>query len=508
MSLEGALSVASSSLANINYQLGVVSNNVANANTPDYTDETANQENLLAGSVSMGVQTEATTRAINLALQQSVFQQDTTVSGLTTTASSLQALDALQGTPGQGNDLGSLLGDVQNAFSTLLGDPSSASQQSAVVSAAGSLTNGINAISNAYTQQRQAAQTDIVSEVSAMNANLTQIGSLSDKIIAAKISGQSSADLENQRDAAVHALSGILSIRMLNQPNGDLIVTTASGTQLPTRANAGSVATSGAVIGASATYANGGIPPITLGGVDITSQIQGGQLGADISLRDNTLPTFQGELDEFSYQLASRFSGQGLTLFTDPTGNVPAGGGIPAQSTYVGFASTIQVNSLMSTTPSLVRDGTQGIGGSPTGASSFAPNPAGGPAGFTAMISRVLDFAMGAQVQSGVAQPGSTTMGLGPDGTLNAPYGSPATLADNATSLVSAQAGVSAAATSQLSTEQAVQTTLTSNLTAASGVNMDTEMTRMIQLQNAYGANARIITTVQSMFTQLLATVQ
>jgi flagellar hook-associated protein 1 len=512
MSLGGALSIASSSLANINFQLGVVSNNIANANTPDYTDETANQESLAAGGQSMGVQTEATTRAINLALQQSVFQQDTTVTGLSTTTTSLTALDALQGTPGQGNDLGSLLGDVQNAFSTLLGDPSSAPQQTAVVSAAGNLTNGINALSNGYTQQRQAAQNDIVSTVTALNTNLTQIGTLSNQIIAAQGAGQSTADLQNERDAAVHTLSGMLGIRTLNQPNGDLLITTISGTQLPTRPGGGSggggLMTSGVTIGASATYANGGIPPITLGGVDITSQIQGGQLGADITLRDNTLPTFQGELDEFSYQTASRFSAQGLNLFTDPNQNVPAGGGMPPQSTYVGFSSEIQVNPLVIATPSLVRDGTQGVTGTAGGATSFAPNPAGGPAGFTAMISRVLNFAMGSQVQPGVAQPTATTGGIGPDGTLNAPYGSPATLADNVTSLGSAQAAVSAAATNQLSTEQALQTTLTSNLTQASGVNMDTEMTRMIQLQNAYGANARIVTTVQALFTQLLAAVQ
>jgi flagellar hook-associated protein 1 FlgK len=231
-------------------------------------------------------------------------------------------------------------------------------------------------------------------------------------------------------------------------------------------------------------------------------------LGADITLRDTTLPTFEGELDEFSYSLASRFSAQGLTLFSDPNGNVPTGGGTPVQSSYVGFAAEIQVNSAITSDPSLVRDGTTNVEDSPTGPSTFTENPPGGPAGFTTLISRVLDYALGAQAQSGVAQPAANTTGLGVDGTLSAPYAAPATLADNATALVSAQAAVSAAATSQLSTEQTVQTALSNNMAAASGVNMDTEMSYMIELQNAYGVNARIISTVQDMFTQLLATVQ
>lgn len=35
------------------------------------------------------------------------------------------------------------------------------------------------------------------------------------------------------------------------------------------------------------------------------------------------------------------------------------------------------------------------------------------------------------------------------------------------------------------------------------GVNVDNEMAQLVQLQNAYSANARIITAVQQMFTTL-----
>jgi flagellar hook-associated protein 1 FlgK len=390
----------------------------------------------------------------------------------------------------------------------LLGEPSNAAQQSAVVSAAGNLTGAINTLSNGYTQQRQAAQNDIVTQVSNMNSDLSRIGNLSDQIVAAQVSGQSTATLENQRDAAVHSLSDIIGIKTLTQPNGDLIVTTTSGTELPTRGIANPIQTTPATIGAGAAYADGSIPAITLGGIDITNQLQGGTLGADITLRDATLPTFQAELDEFSNSLAAQFSAQGLTLFSDPNGNVPAGGGPPVQSTYVGFASEIQVNPAVIADPSLVRDGTQDIAGSATGASAFTTNPAGGPSGFTTLINRVLDYALGADAQAGVPQPAGNTTSLGPDGTLSAPYAPPVTLADNATALVSSQAAVSAAASSQLTSEQTLQTTLNNNMAAVSGVNMDTEMSYALELENAYGVNARIISTVQTMFNQLLQVIQ
>jgi flagellar hook-associated protein 1 FlgK len=227
-----------------------------------------------------------------------------------------------------------------------------------------------------------------------------------------------------------------------------------------------------------------------------------------MALRDTTLPTYQAGLDEFSETLASRFAAQGLTLFTDPSGNVPSGGGSPVQSTYVGFAAEIQVNPAVQTDPSLVVNGNVSVAGSPTGAAAFTPNPSTGPAGFTTLITNVLNYTFGADAQSGVPQPTVNTTGLGATGTLTEPYAAPDTLAGFATALTGAEANDSATTTGQLSTEQAVQTTLTNQLTSQSGVNLDQQMSLMIQLQNAYGANAKVMDVVQNMFTQLLGMVQ
>jgi flagellar hook-associated protein 1 len=52
-------------------------------------------------------------------------------------------------------------------------------------------------------------------------------------------------------------------------------------------------------------------------------------------------------------------------------------------------------------------------------------------------------------------------------------------------------------------TEQGVQTTLQSRLSSETGVSLDAEMSQMIALQNAYDANAHVLTTIQSMYAQL-----
>src|SRR6476469_3361209 len=150
MSLDSALSIATGGLANINAQFALISQNVANAATPGYALEVSNQQAVTADGVGMGVRTRPATLQIDHALQSSVAHQNALVSGGQTTQTALQAIDSVLGTPGAGTDLGSLLANVKNGFTTLLTDPSNQTQQSAVVSAATSLAHGINDLSGAY----------------------------------------------------------------------------------------------------------------------------------------------------------------------------------------------------------------------------------------------------------------------------------------------------------------------------------------------------------------------
>jgi flagellar hook-associated protein 1 FlgK len=488
VTIASALSIATGGLANINAQFALVSQNVANASTPGYAAEIGTQTNVVADGEGLGVHTGPAIRDVDTALQAEVFSQNATVAGLQTRQTALQAIDAVQGTPGQNSDIASLLANLQNQFSTLLNDPSGQAQQSQVVTSATTLTQNINDLSSAYGAQRQTAQDNIVSEVNTLNTTLGTIGELSNKIIALKASRQSTADLESQRDAAVATVSQLVNVKALQQPNGDLLLTTMAGLTLPIHGTANPLSTSDVNVQSGTYYPGGGIPGIMLGGTDATNGLQGGQIGANITLRDTTLPTDQAELDELSQSLATRFQASGLTLFTDPTGNVPVAAAPPAQNGYVGFSGTIQVNPAVLANPSAVRDGT--------------PSISGGLAGFTGIINAVLNNALGTNPPLN-----ANVSGLGQSGTLNAPFTSPATLSGFASTMLAAQAQDSTTTTNQLSTEQSVQTMLSSKLSAQSGVDIDTEMSNMIRLQNAYGANAKVIAAVQSMWAQLLSSV-
>jgi len=498
MGLDVSLAVADSGLAAIGKQFAVISQNVSNANSANYTNEAAALQADNAGSLGLGVQSNAATLTVNTAVQTQVFAQGAAVAYAGTTAAALSGIDQVMGAPDAGTDLPSLLSALQSQFTALDANPGSQTEAQAVVGAAQTLTSQINTVSNAIGSARQNAQNDLVSTVAAANASLQQIATLNQQIVSLQVNGQSTADLQNQRAVAEQGLASAIGATFVNQPDGSVLAFTSTGLALPVDGTA-PLSIANATVGANAYYPGGGLPGVMLDGNDVTGSLTQGQVGADLALRDTGLPTLQAGLDEFSQNLASQFQAQGLTLFTDPNGNVPQTGS-PVQSNYVGFASEITVNPAVVATPTLVRDGTNAVTGSATGASAFTPNPAGGPSGFTTLISRVLTYALGPDAQAGVTQPASNTTGLGAAGTLSLPYGSQSTLAGTAAVFASAEAAESSQASANSTAATALQSALQSTLSQSAGVNVDQQMSNLVSLQNAYAANAKVITTIQAIW--------
>ena len=507
MSIDTALSIASGGLANISQQMAVISNNVANAGTPSYALEVSTQTSLVGDGQGYGVLTRNVVRQIDLQLQQEMYSQNAVVSGLNATSQGLASVNAAQGVPGQGTDLGGQLGALQTAFTNLQSDPSNAATQAQVVNAASGLASQVNALGNAYQTARQNAQQGALTGLQQLNADITTISQLSDQIAAATAGGQSTAALENQRAVAMSDMSGLTNVRFIAQQDGGLIAAIGPGLTIPMTEPVPQFSMASSAINAQTAYPGQGISGIMLDGNDVTTQFAGGSIGANLALRDSTLPGYQAQLDEFANTLQSRLASQGLQLFSAPSGGTSIVVPTPVQTGYVGYAETMTVNPQVTSNPASVRDGNVAVAGSPTGASAFTPNHAGGPAGFETLITRVLTYALGSQAQSGVPQTAPNVAGLGPLGNLNAPFSPPTTLAGFAATLVSAQSSDVANTTSQLSTETAVQSALTAQVTTTSGVNTDTELSQLVALQNAYGANARIIGAAQSMWNQLLTAV-
>jgi flagellar hook-associated protein 1 FlgK len=469
-SLNSITSNAASGLLASQSAITVLSDNIANAGVAGYTAKQLDVSALVVGGETDGVRTGQISRSVDAALQASVWSTGSRVAALMVRSQALQAVNDTQGTPSGGTSLADAVAGLQSSFTTLQSDPSSQTQQAAVVSAANTLATTINSTASAITDQRNSVQNQIVSSVATLNSALATVQSTTHDIIAATAQGQDTSTLEDTRDAALQTVSSMLNVSYDKQANGNITILGQNGFSIPLDST---FSTASAVLSPASAYAAGStsVPPILLqtgsppgAATDVTGLLSGGQLGELVQLRDSTLPAYTASLDAFSSKLANQFSSQGLTLFTDGTGTA-------SPTSYAGLSSVIQVNPTVAATPSLVRDGTPG--------SAYATNPAGGPAGYTDLINRVL--------KTSFAGSGATT-----------------SLAADAQGFVSQQSSDTAQASTDLSSATAYQTTVSSRFSDQSGVNVDTEMGLMIQLQNSYQANARVIQTAQAMFTALV----
>ncbi|MGF6313207.1 flagellar hook-associated protein 1 FlgK [Bradyrhizobium sp. i1.8.4] len=166
-----------------------------------------------------------------------------------------------------------------------------------------------------------------------------------------------------------------------------------------------------------------------------------------------------------------------LPLFTDNgglyTGAITANG-----SQTTGLAARISVNTALV--------------GDPSRMVVFSTNPQT-PAGDTTRVNLVLNQLSNASYSY------SPQTGLG---TTGAPF--TGTLLNFAKQFISQQ-GESATAAKQLADGQdVVLNTLQTKMDSTSGVNMDEEMAHLLSLQNAYSANARVMSSIKQMYDALL----
>jgi len=166
-----------------------------------------------------------------------------------------------------------------------------------------------------------------------------------------------------------------------------------------------------------------------------------------------------------------------LPLFTDNgglyTGAVTANG-----SQMTGLAARISVNTALV--------------GDPSRAVVFSTNPptaAGDTTRANLMLSQLSTGSYSYSPQTGL-------------GTSSAPF--TGTLLNFARQFISQQ-GEAATSAKQLSDGQdVVLNTLQSKMSATSGVNIDDEMSHLLQLQNAYSANARVMSSIKQMYDTLM----
>ena len=483
MGLSNAWNVATTSLATNAGLTSIVSRNIANAqNSTGYVS--AKVAHLVTGSSGSAViqsiadltnaslfnsmLSSTSAKAAAQALSNGVAQLQQTVSDATSTSDSTTAAASPS----------SLLQSLATALQTYSSSPGSTSAASAVFSAAQNLTQGLNAASATVQTVRETADQDMVASVATVKSLLSQFQQVNTAIVNGTATGADVTDALDQRNTVLQSLSQQIGVTTATASNNSMSIYTDSGVTLFDTIPRSVTMAANTTYTASTTGAAVTIDGVPVTGANAIMPIQSGALAGLANLRDTVATQYQSQLDSIAGGLIKDFaeagSVPGLFITTTNSTSLP--------SSTSGLASEITVSAVGGDLTS-IRDGTI------NSATSQNPTPLTPSAGFNTVINSYMTklatqtFPSG----SGLASPNTVT-GQAADSAswLDAQYQS---ASNNAT----------------------YQTTLSSQasqaLSNATGVNIDQQMSRMLDLENSYQASAKLISTINSMFNSLLQAV-
>ncbi|MCC7305012.1 MAG: flagellar hook-associated protein FlgK [Alphaproteobacteria bacterium] len=372
-----SLDAALSGLRVTHQQISVIANNIANAGTPGYTRKILPQSTQTIAGVAVGVFAEKIIRRVDLNLERDLWTQVSTVASLDIRQSYLARIDKFHGPPDKELSVAAEIGRLRDSFATLADSPEDSFRQAGVVNQALDTARKINDLSNLITTSRNDAQDEIQTTVDRINDLLEQIANANDEIKSSIATGRTSAGLEDQRDNAIKELSGLIEISFFQRGDGVLVIQTNEGVELAAN-TAKTLTFSPSRLSALTFYPDSaagvyvGDPLDDPGAVDITARSPGGKLGGLIQLRDEIFPKQMAQLDELAHKMAMRFNEQGLRLFTDASGGIPADTAPdpttlpdPTPVEYVGFSAVIRVNDAIVLDHTLLQNGTYGATVSP-----------------------------------------------------------------------------------------------------------------------------------------------
>ncbi|MEQ8897813.1 MAG: flagellar hook-associated protein FlgK [Roseovarius sp.] len=482
MSISGALSNALSGLTASSRNAQVISTNLANALTPGYATRTLELVPRAEGRVG-GVFVQGVTRHVDAGLLADRRMADSSLANAGAKAGFLTEMERLIGTPDLSSSLSGRFSAFEASLVTAAAKPEEESRLLAVTLRAGELVTALNDVSRGIQQARTEAESQITQAVGEANTYLGQLQSLNAQIVDATNAGHSTASFEDQRRIVIDRLAELVPVRLAQRDNGAVAIYTPGGATLLDGKPAVLEFTASNLVQPHMTLENGLLDGLTINGNPVPpsgdrSPIAGGRIAGLFEQRDSLAPDAQTQIDALARDLISRFQDPALDgtrgpgdagLFTDEGVAFAAADetGISARISFNALADPDQGGALWR-----LRDG---LG-------AAAPGDAGDASllqAMTAALTRPAALAsgdLGATARAAAEHVSSFVSRIGQQRlTL-----------DQTVAFASAhQAGLV-------------------EIELGMGVDSDAEMQKLLLVEQAYSANARMIQTVEDMIDALL----
>ena len=487
MSLFSALNTANSALSAQQRAMEVTGQNVANVNTDGYSRQRVEMRSVggtpvpaiysISNQVGSGVDADTVIRIRDAFLEARAQTEHAGVADLTVQSTTLSQVEQAFAEPGV-TGIQKKLTDLWAGFSEIANNSTDVGARTQLLqraqTLAASLHTAMGTLDANWAQSRDATET-LLTDV---NSTAQQVADLNQSIMRATQAQLPTNELQDKRDALVLHLAEQIGAKATPMDDGTLNVV-VGGTTIVSGSNSISLALTGAHAAGELTA----VPPTAAAPTIVTvpgnGLVQvGGTASGQLTTMSTIIPGYEKQLNGIAQQLANQVNGV-ITTGYDLNGNPGAalfddGAGGTSSVTAANIAVAV-------TDPKKLA------------AAGLSPTAAGGtqnPDGTWTKVSSDHDIADKLyQLRLGLLQ----TDGSYADG-ADATY----------RKMIVALGVQSSSVADNLKTRDVISTQVDAARESVSGVNIDEEMTNMLQFQHAYAAAGQVVSTVQSMMDTLI----
>ncbi len=488
MSLSTALSIAQQSILNTGRQTSVVSRNVLDSRNPDYARRSA-----IVSSSAPGARVVEIHRATNEQLFRQNLSAQSAWSGQNALYYGMEQLGLTVNGVDNATSPAKAIGELQKALQLYSATPSNGNLAANTINAARQVVRGLNEASSAVQTFRVQTDQEIGIAVNELNTLLADFQAANNAVINGTRAGRDASDALDQRDAILKKIANYVPVSSFKRGDNDMVLMTMDGTTLfetvPRTVSFQPSTAYAAGMTGNIVYVDG--VPIAAGTGGNTDAA--GKIAGLVQLRDSVSSTMQSQLDEIARGLIAAFAETdqpgGPVVATAPgLFTWPGAPGMPPAGMLVnGLAGTIRLNAAMDPDaggdPRLLRDG--GANGA-----AYVANTTGG-ASYAELL-----IAYGDRLEQPIAFDNA------------AGNGASSSLINYSTSSIGWFEGLRKEAFGAAESKEALAVRSAEALSNETGVNVDMEMSLLLDLEHSYEASARLIKAVDDMLASLLAAVR
>ncbi|ETA52829.1 FlgK family flagellar hook-associated protein [Ponticoccus alexandrii] len=481
MSLSTALYGAFSGLKANSRAAALVSTNIANATTESYGRRELDLRSGPSGTGG-GVLIDGVLRNVNPVLIADRRQSD---AEMALGGTLFDFATRFETELGDSETPGSLVGRytaLENALLVAAADPSSAQRLDQVSLTADAVSTKLNALSRDVQAARLDADKEIGRQVTLLNETILRLDGINDDLTKAASANGDPAALLDEQARLLDSISEIVPLRVVQKDAGDIALYTTGGAVLldgrPSEIGFTPVNAMDPVF----TQAGGDLSGLTINGMFAKASgngvLKGGSLAAQFEIRDEVAPARQAQLDAIARDLIERLGpgGPDATLAATDPGLFTDDGLAFVPLNETGIAGRIRINTLVGPDSGgswRLRDG---LGAATTG-----------PVGEARLLQGISAALEAGTVPSSPALPA-----------VNASF------ATHVADVTSDAAAARVRAEGQ-KTYLNAQNTQLKELELANGVDTDAELQRLMQIEQLYVANVKVMQTVNELMKQLMS---